>query len=284
MARPARPHIMKSVTIALLFTMSTYTYLSFISISYFGKDNIEPSIFNNIKQEGGVPSILLRCLFLLIFFCNIPFVFFAGKVALMAVVHQCCCSKKKEEREIPADDEDDEYFRENNTAINANNEVDDVTNTGPSSPQKVTQEAQQAQTYETFSVSYMSMSVKGEIKPEDELSFMSYLTVCFSYLVSVALAAIFIDDLTLIFGIIAGLAECSTVFILPSVFYLIACYSERKAHREYEEKRGAGLSAKRPPSKKGGGVFVHVCVYFYMLMGVSYFAISNYFNFAKILR
>lgn len=87
MAREARPHIMKSISAALLFTMGTYTYLSFISISYFGQDNISPSIFNNIKQEEGISSILLRILFLLIFFCNIPFVFFAGKIALMAVVH-----------------------------------------------------------------------------------------------------------------------------------------------------------------------------------------------------
>ena len=51
MARSARPHMMKSASAALLFTMSTYTYLSFISISYFGQDNISPSIFENIKQE-----------------------------------------------------------------------------------------------------------------------------------------------------------------------------------------------------------------------------------------
>jgi len=38
--------------------------------------------------------VLLQCLFLLIFFCNIPFVFFAGKIAMMAVIHQCCFSKK----------------------------------------------------------------------------------------------------------------------------------------------------------------------------------------------
>ena len=87
MSRPVRPKIMSSVTLALLFTMSTYTFLSMISIAYFGQDNIQPSIFDNIKQEEGVSSVLLRVLFLLIFFCNIPFVFFAGKLALMAVVH-----------------------------------------------------------------------------------------------------------------------------------------------------------------------------------------------------
>lgn len=74
-----------------------------------------------------------------------------------------------------------------------------------------------------FSMSFISQSVKGEVKPEDELPSWLYLLVCFVYLVIVALSAIFIDDLTLIFGIIAGLAECTTVFILPSVLYLVAC-------------------------------------------------------------
>ena len=80
--------------------MSTYTYLSFISISYFGRDNVDPSIFNNIKKEEGIFPVLLQCLFLLIFFCNIPFVFFAGKVAFMAIVHQCCFTKKPQQNAV----------------------------------------------------------------------------------------------------------------------------------------------------------------------------------------
>ena len=88
---------MCSVTTGLIFTFSCYTYLSAISIAYFGEANIAPSIFQNIKGEQGIPSILLRCIFLLIFFCNIPFVFFAGKIALMAIVHQACYAAKKPE-------------------------------------------------------------------------------------------------------------------------------------------------------------------------------------------
>ena len=38
---------------------------------------------------------MLRILFLLIFFCNIPFVFFAGKIALMALVYQVFYEKKQ---------------------------------------------------------------------------------------------------------------------------------------------------------------------------------------------
>ena len=87
MARDARPRVMTSVTIALMFTMSVYTLLSIVSIAYYGQENIAPSIFTNIEKEEGFASIALRLLFLMIFFCNIPFVFFAGKTALLAVVH-----------------------------------------------------------------------------------------------------------------------------------------------------------------------------------------------------
>lgn len=73
----------------------------------------------------------------------------------------------------------------------------------------------------------------GEIKPEDTLPNWLYLLTVFTYLTMVVFAAILIDDLTLIFGIIAGLAECSTVFILPSIFYLVACNKEHKLHNEY---------------------------------------------------
>ena len=76
----------------------------------------------------------------------------------------------------------------------------------------------------------MSLSVKGDTNAADDLPQWVYLLTCFSYLIVCALAAIFIDDLTLIFGIIAGLAECTTVFILPSIFYLKACYMEDETY------------------------------------------------------
>ena len=117
----------------------------------------------------------------------------------------------------------------------------------------------------------MSESVEGEdkLKPEDNLPNWLYILVCFIYLIMVSLAAIFIDDLTLIFGIIAGLAECSTVFILPSIFYLVACNKEDTQHAR---------------QKKGGGILIRIGVYIYLCMGLAYFGISNYFNIIKIVR
>ena len=177
MARDARPKVMTSVSLALLFTCSIYTYLSFISISYYGQENIKPSIFENIKEEAGIPSILLRCLFLMIFFCNIPFIFFAGKIALMSIVHQCCFNKKGQDpNSHPADDEG--FFREEETG--------ETTPGGTPTPQNADT------SFAGYSTSFISVSVIGEVKPEDELPTWVYLTVCFSYLAVVSCAAIFI--------------------------------------------------------------------------------------------
>ena len=89
--------------------------------------------------------------------------------------------------------------------------------------------------------------------------------------------AIVIHDLTLIFGIIAGLAECSTVFVLPSIFYLKACHMEHKAH----EQAATPQASRR---RLGGGVLMRAGVYIYLLLGLIYFCVSNYFNFAKMMR
>ena len=47
-------------------------------------------------MDDGFASVALRSLFLVIFFCNIPFVFFAGKIALICVVHQCCYKNRQQ--------------------------------------------------------------------------------------------------------------------------------------------------------------------------------------------
>ena len=42
MSNTARPRVIYSVTFALLFTISVYSLLSFLSIAYFGINNIQP--------------------------------------------------------------------------------------------------------------------------------------------------------------------------------------------------------------------------------------------------
>ena len=110
-----------------------------------------------------------------------------------------------------------------------------------------------------------------QLEAQDKLPYWVYLIVVLVYLTVCTIGAIVITDLTLIFGIIAGLAECSTVFILPSIFYLKACRMASKG--ELGKQTGAD-----------GGWLTTVGVYIYLLLGIFYFCVSNYFNFSKMMR
>jgi amino acid permease len=87
MQSSAKPKLMVSVTMALIFTMSTYVILSVMAASYFGTANVQPSIFDNLVDEHDWMSVTLRLIFLTIFMCNIPFIFFAGKLSIFAIIN-----------------------------------------------------------------------------------------------------------------------------------------------------------------------------------------------------
>lgn len=93
MKKSERPKALWSVLGGLGFTMTVYCILSVLSIFYFGISNIQPSILDNLKTEKSVAITFLYVIFLAIFFCNIPFVFFAGKKSLFGIIE--ICSKKK---------------------------------------------------------------------------------------------------------------------------------------------------------------------------------------------
>jgi len=94
-----------------------------------------------------------------------------------------------------------------------------------------------------------------------------YFTVCIGYLLAIMGAAICVDDLTLVFGIISGVAESTTVFILPALFYIIATTKLNK------QRKGKRTSLYKQVLAGGFGLF-----------GLSYFFLSNYFNFVKLIR
>jgi len=96
--------------------------------------------------------------------------------------------------------------------------------------------------------------------------------VCFFNLVGSACAAVVIDDLTLVFGVISGVSECLIIFILPAIFYL-------KADKITKEK-----AAKKGKEYAGASVATKSGVYLFGFLGVCYFCMSNYFNFKKIMN
>jgi hypothetical protein len=74
---------MKSVLMALAFCFLSYIILTKLAINIFGEDNICQSIFSNIKDQQTPLSIGIRILFLIIFLCNIPYLFFPGKMSIL---------------------------------------------------------------------------------------------------------------------------------------------------------------------------------------------------------
>jgi len=87
------------------------------------------------------------------------------------------------------------------------------------------------------------------------------------YLLVICFTACIVDDLTLVFGFLSGIAECLITFILPSIFY---CYAVNRTHR-YNKNRRFRLRDK-------------LAIAFFFTIGVAYFCVSNYYNVVKILR
>lgn len=75
-------NVMKAVWLALLFCLSAYVILSVLAQNLFGS-SIAVSLFDNMKQDNGILSIGVRVLFLVIFLCNIPYLFFPGKMSIL---------------------------------------------------------------------------------------------------------------------------------------------------------------------------------------------------------
>jgi len=90
---------------------------------------------------------------------------------------------------------------------------------------------------------------------------MTYYGVCFGFLGCVIAAALCLDDLSLIFGMIAAFSESMLNFVLPGLFFLTGM-------RYVNDK--------------------NICLKFiaiiFTCIGLVYFTVSNYFNVVKFLR
>ena len=91
--------------------------------------------------------------------------------------------------------------------------------------------------------------------------------MCTFFLLGTAVSAVIIDDLTLVFGVISGVSECLIIFILPAIFYLKA-------------DKISSLKSK----KEGASFMTKLGVWAFGLIGVTYFCLSNYYNFKKIMK
>ena len=88
----------------------------------------------------------------------------------------------------------------------------------------------------------------------------TYYFVVFIFLGCIIVAALSINDLSLIFGMIAAFSESMLNFILPGMFYKAGLNS---------------LYIDSIPKKMMSSLFT--------FLGLAYFVISNYFNYVKVM-
>lgn len=81
-------NVMKSVFMALFFCFGAYSALTILASNIYGEKNIQQSLFDNLKNDSGISSIIVRSMFLVIFICNIPYLYFAGKLSLLNAIQE----------------------------------------------------------------------------------------------------------------------------------------------------------------------------------------------------
>jgi len=99
MRKDQRPKFKGSLYLALGIVFTLYIALTASAISYFGGDHIRPSLFENFSMQTDIESKIILAIFLLVLLTNIPFAFFAGKTALIAMCTILVALKQDEDND-----------------------------------------------------------------------------------------------------------------------------------------------------------------------------------------
>lgn len=197
-----------AVVTALTFIMMSYTLFALVSYFSFGL-NVQSSIFENLKQDNDMISLFVRILFLVIFICNIPFAFLAGK--------ECCLIFILEHRECIVSQQIENHFSRTNSFI--------------SGYDKQTQGQQHL--------------VVSEIV--DKKTY--YITTTLLFLGQIIIASLVDDltlvnlflTLIQIFGIIGAFSESTISFVFPGLFFLIAAHKKGRRLLPFQKVMGYGI-------------------------------------------
>ncbi|CDW90791.1 UNKNOWN [Stylonychia lemnae] len=180
-----------TVIMALFFCFSTYLLFSLMTHRVYGSE-LKPSIFENIKNDSGIISYTLRSLFSLIFFCNIPFVFFAGKECVLTMILE---------------------YRERKVSIKLEKDLE--------------RQHLERLLLEVGGMDQEKLQKQQEINEEQIENKLYYPTVILFFLTQCILGFV-ISDLTIIFGFVSACSEATVSFIFPGLFFIIAAKRSRK--------------------------------------------------------
>ena len=103
--------------IALFLTMMVYLTFSYMSIKYFGVQNIRQNIFENFSRDFDPLSQMLKLLFLVIFFCALPFNLHPLKVCILNIIEEVRARRISKSLNskltfVKGEEQSDEFVRE----------------------------------------------------------------------------------------------------------------------------------------------------------------------------
>lgn len=88
MSDQSKSSVVLAVSLALAFCFISYVLLTGLAIGIFGEHNIKQSLFDNLEDDHGALTQAIRIVFLVIFLCNIPYLFYPGKLSVLNVFQE----------------------------------------------------------------------------------------------------------------------------------------------------------------------------------------------------
>ena len=182
---------MAACNLALAATSFIYIAIALLGVFFFGT-TIDQNILNNVSLEGdNWESYVLRCIFLLVLGCHIPFIFFTGKESTLIIIDEWDRSSISQALESKVIESDSYMVGGDDQEI----EIEDQQ-----------QNRRQSLAYKEMNITYY------------------YVATLMLFYLEVSGACV-LDDIGLIFEFISAIAISALAFIFPGLFYLLA---ERK--------------------------------------------------------